>query len=78
MSKRRLGKRERMARKKRIDERMRPVKMASCVICSEWEASKIGNRKGIFLLRPKSFVCGQCRKVNRTRSGAPIVGSECR
>jgi hypothetical protein len=73
-----LGKRERMARKRRTPLRKHGhmAVMKPCDNCSEpstWEfgpakANKIG-------FAPKRLLCGQCRSGNKTCAGATAVGS---
>lgn len=61
MSAKRLGKRERVAKKRRISIRHRTVTFGCCSVCSTPVTWKCGRTK------EKSFftklVCGQCRKT---------------
>lgn len=68
MSKQRLGRRERAARKRKTS--MRSITMACCSVCTEWVTWKHGRKKSGNSFLP-NIVCGQCRKVNQTRAGDP-------
>lgn len=66
MSKQRLGRRERMARKRKIT--MRSTCMGPCTKCSAYVTWKYGRKKDNNAFAAK-LVCGQCRKVNQARAG---------
>lgn len=72
-----LGKRERMARKRRISMRKtgHVVIMSQCAGCSKpgtWEFGPAKARKIGFA--PKRLFCGQCRRSDKTCAGVPVVG----
>jgi hypothetical protein len=77
MSKQRLGKRERMARKRRISLRKQGhvIILCACSVCSKPGEWKFGPAKAKKLGPFTKMVCGQCRSGNKTRAGAQAVGS---
>ena len=73
-----LGKRERMARKRRMSLRKRGhmTIMACCDQCSKPATWKFGPAKARRIgFSPKKLLCGQCRSDNRARAGVQAVGS---
>jgi len=72
-----LGKRERMARKRRNPLRKsgHMAVMAMCDGCSKPGTWKFGPAKANKIgLAPKRLLCGQCRSGNTARPGVPVVG----
>lgn len=68
MSSKRIGKRERAARKRKTS--MRSMTIGNCSYCTERVTWKHGRKKGFKSFTTK-LVCGQCRKVNHTCAGVP-------
>jgi hypothetical protein len=77
MSKQRLGKRERAARKRKISMRKTGhiVIVTKCSVCSEPGTWRFGPSKANKLGFNSKLVCGQCRSGDKTCAGAPVVGS---
>lgn len=77
MSKKRLGKRERMARKRRNSMRKQGhvTIMGTCAICSKRETWEFNPAKAKKLRIHTKLVCGQCRSSIRSCAGVPAVGT---
>lgn len=77
MSKRRLGKRERMARKRKISMRKQGhvTIMAKCSSCSTGSTWNFNPAKAKKISFKTKLVCGQCRSGNKTCAGVIPVGS---
>jgi hypothetical protein len=77
MSKQRLGKRERMAGKRKMSMRKQGHTwiQTKCSQCSTWGEWHFGPGKAKKLSFNTKLVCGQCRSGNKTRPGDPTVGS---
>jgi len=77
MSKKRLGKRERMARKRKMSMRKtgHVIIMTTCSVCSMPETWKFNPAKAAKLGFKSKLVCGQCRSSNKTSAGVQAVGS---
>jgi len=77
MSKKRLGKRERIARKRRISMRKQGhmTIIGPCDICTKPGAWKFNPAKAKKIGFRTKLVCGQCRSSNKTRAGVQAVGS---
>lgn len=77
MSKQRLGKRERMARK-RINSFRKTghlTVITRCSVCSEPGTWKFGPSKADKIAHDTKMVCGQCRSCIKSRTGVPVVGT---
>jgi len=73
-----LGKRERMARKRKISMRKtgHMTVMGCCSQCSTPETWKFNPAKANKIgFAPKRLLCGQCRSGNKTCAGVQVVGS---
>ena len=77
MSKQRLGKRERIARKRRNSMRKQGhmTIMSACALCSTPETWSFGPSKAKKVGFNPKLVCGQCRSNSKTRAGVQAVGS---
>jgi hypothetical protein len=77
MSKQRLGKRERIARKRRTSMRKQGhiVIRSQCSQCSKPETWKFNPAKANKISFKTKLVCGQCRSDNKTCAGVQAVGS---
>jgi hypothetical protein len=77
MSKKRLGKRERMAGKRKISMRKQGHTwiQSLCSRCSKPGEWYFGPAKAKKLSFNTKLVCGQCRSGNKTSTGASAVGS---
>jgi hypothetical protein len=76
--KKKLGKRERAARKRRISMRKtgHMVVMALCDLCSKPETWKFGPAKANKIgFAPNRLLCGQCRSGIRSCAGVQAVGT---
>jgi len=72
-----LGKRERMARKRRNSMRKtgHMAISAKCDQCSKPGTWKFGPAKARKIgFAPKKLLCGQCRSDNKACAGVPVVG----
>lgn len=76
MSKKRLGKRERAARKRRNSMRKRGHMgvIGLCDVCSKPETWKFGPGKAKKIAFGTKLVCGQCRSSIRSCAGVQAVG----
>jgi len=75
--KKNLGKRERMARKRKISMRKTGHLFitSKCALCSMPGTWKFGPSKSNKIgFGPKRLLCGQCRRSDKTRAGVPAVG----
>ena len=75
MSKQRLGKRERMARKCKQHKQGGLVVSTTCSRCSEPRMWKFGRAKASKITFNTKLVCGQCRSNEKSRTGASVVGT---
>ena len=77
MSKKRLGKRERIARKRRISMRKQGHIWIQtlCSLCSKPETWWFGPGKAKKIGFGTKLVCGQCRSGDKTSASVQVVGS---